>query len=391
RHWPLARETYALLIEALQASGAQAIGVDSLFLGRDRDNLPSDQSLAAVTRDRKNVVHSISFFAPDPALGSSAVLPPPSGAALLRHGRPAGLPRVAAAQRVALPYDELLDASDALGHTAVAVDHDGVVRRVPLFVRYGDWAYPALALRLVESAARTDTTLPQFELAEDGVWLHRPGRERMRIAMDREGATAIRFAGDRTSFESHSMLRVLQWYRDGNLEPLRRAFAHRLVLVGATAVGEVATDEGAMPFGEAVPLLYIHANALNAALAGEFESRPPGWQLFLGCALLAAALGGLFAALPLALSAALVVASVAAITGVNYALFVGRGLDVPSAAPLALAPLAWIAIEGYRRVVVERVARLRDQELGLARTIQRRLLPVQPPDATEVEVFGVNV
>ena len=146
-----------------------------------------------------------------------------------------------------------------------------------------------------------------------------------------------------------------------------------------------------MPFGEAVPLLYIHANALNAALAGEFESRPPGWQLFLGGALLAAALGGLFAALPLALSAALVVASVAAITGVDYALFVGRVLDVPSAAPLALAPLAWIAIEGYRRVVVERVARLRDEELGLARTIQRRLLPVQPPDATEVEVFGVNV
>jgi len=384
-HWPLPRETYALLADAMQAAGAQAIGFDLLFLGTNSDDPVSDRLLAEVTRDQENLVHSISFLSQDPALGAGAGadMPPDSQVTLIRHGRPAGGARLASAHRVILPYDDLLDAADALGHTSVAVDRDGVVRRIPLFVRYGEWAYPSLALRLIESAARTDTTLPQFEIAPDGLWLHRPRQRRQRIAIDPEGATGIAFAGDRRSFRSHSMLRVLQWHRDGSLADLRREFEGRLVLVGATAVGEVATDVGATPFAEAAPLLFIHANALNAALAGEFEARPPAWLLLAGGAALAALLGGLFALLPLAVSASLLIASEVAVVGFDLALFMASRLDLPAAPALALAPLAWAAIEGYRRVVVEREMRLRDRKLraGAGGSEVSPLMHDRPPDS----------
>lgn len=63
------------------------------------------------------------------------------------------LPPLAQASPVSVALARLLHAADVLRHTAVVVDRDSVVRRLPLFVRYADWAYPALAIRLIESAA----------------------------------------------------------------------------------------------------------------------------------------------------------------------------------------------------------------------------------------------
>lgn len=390
--WPLPRQTYALLITALEGARAQAVGFDLLFLGNSGEDPVADRLLATVTTGQRNLVHAISFMPEDTWLGGGAASPLDTRAELIRHGRPFSAGGVPSARRVSLPYPDLLAAADALGHTSVVVDRDGAVRRIPQYVRYGDWVYPALAIRLVESAARSDTTLPQFEIANDGLWLHRIGRPRQRVPVDRDGATAIGFAGDRTSFpNSFSMLRVLQWYRDADTTSLRRAFQGRLVLVGTTAVGEVATDVGAMPFAEAVPLVYIHANALNAALEGRYECRPPAWLLHAALLVLAVLLGALLALVSPGAAAAIVAGSVALVAGADQVLFVAGGFDVPAAGPLLLPALVWTSIEGYRRVVTERDARARERELEVARSIQRRLLPERPPEVPEFDVAGVNL
>ncbi len=394
RGWPLPRPAYALLITALEESGAQAIGFDLLFLDSSTEYPEGDRLLAAVTAGRTNLVHAIAVLPEDPALGAGAAPTPSSDtrAALIRNGRPLTALRTPGVQRISLPFDALLDAAGALGHTAVVVDPGGVVRRIPQFVRYGDWVYPSLSMRMVESAARTDTTLPQFEVSTDGLWLHHSGRARQRVPVDGEGSTAIGFAGDRTSFRSsYSLLRVLQWYRDGDSTALRRAFAGRLVLVGTTAVGEVATDLGATPFAESTPLVYIHANALNAAIEGRFERRPPAWLMLAALAVLAVLLGTLLARWPLGLGTAVVAGAVALVAAADHALFLAGGFDVPATGALLLPAFTWASLEGYRRVVTERHARVRERELEVARSIQRRLLPERPPTIPELDVFGVNV
>src|SRR5204862_2242575 len=139
------------------------------------------------------------------------------------------------------------------------IDNDGVIRRIPQFVRFGEWAYGSLVMRLIEVAARKDRTLPQFELASDGIEIYWQGR-RMRVPCDEEGATSIAFAGDQHAFKNrYSMLQVLQWYRDNDTTSIARAFRGKLVLVGATAVGQHASDVGATPYSSAAPLVYIHA------------------------------------------------------------------------------------------------------------------------------------
>lgn len=389
--WPLPRSTYAVLIDALAGAGAEAAGFDLLFLGENAADPESDGLLAAVTAAHGNVVHAISFLREDASLGGQEAGSAAASAALIRHGRPVTRQRLPLARQVSLPYDALLEAAPGLGHTAVAVDGDGVARRVPLFARYGEWAYPSLAIRLVESAARADSTLPQFELAEDGIRLHR-GRSQVHVPVDAEGSASIAFAGDRGAFaHRYPMLQVLQWYRDGDTTSLRRAFAGKLVLVGVTAVEQVATDLGATPFSVATPLVYIHANAVNAALQGRFLGRVSGWTLLPPLLLAGLLLGAALAGLPLARSALLAGGAVVAIAALDMGLFLFADLDVPPTAALLLPPLAWIVIEARRRNAAEQHVRERAKELQVARDIQQHLLPAGPPAVAGLDCWGTNV
>jgi CHASE2 domain-containing sensor protein len=388
--WPLPRENYAVVIDALETAGAQAIGFDLLFFGENHEDAAGDHLLATLTAEHDNVVHSISFLPGDVTLGGG-----PTGAAerlaLVKHGRPVSRQRLAIARHVSLPYDELLAKSAELGHTAVVIDGDGVIRRIPQFVRYGEWAYPSLALRLVEVAARTDTTLPQFELSPEGIQIHWHGRQ-LRVPCDNEGATSIAFAGDAGAFAHRfSMLEVLQWYRDRDTTSLARAFRGKLVLVGVTAVEQNATDVGPTPFSTATPLVYIHANAVNSALEGRFIARVSPWALLALLVVLGLSLGALYSKLSLGRAAAVAGAAFVGIAALDYALFVLAGIDLPPAAALLVPPLTWGVVENVWRNAAERRARAQRRELDVARSIQQHLLPSSPPEIAKLDVFGRNI
>jgi len=388
--WPLPRENYAIAIDALANAGAEAIGVDLLFLGESSKDRAGDDLLAAVTAAHPNLVHSIGFQPSDAALGGAIEIPADS-TALIRHGRPVSQQRLAVAQSVSLPYDGLLASARELGHTAVLIDGDGVIRRIPQFVRFGEWAYPSLVLRLVEVAARGDTTLPQFELAPDGIHIYWHGRQ-LQVPSDNEGATSIAFAGDQSAFaHRYSLLQVLEWYRSDDTASLARAFRGKLVLIGATAVEQHATDIGATPFSDAAPLVYIHANAVNAALRGRFLRLVPTPWIVVSLVALGLGLGLVFSQLSLYRAALVALAVVLAVAALDYGLFVFKDIDLPPLGALLVPPLTLALVENEWRREAEHRSRLRSKELDVARSIQQNLLPSSPPAVDGLDVFGRNL
>jgi len=391
RAWPLPRSAYALLIDALESAGARAVGFDLLFLGQNTDDPRSDQLLVAETAGRPNVVHAISCLSGDESLAEGAATTEHGRPELQRQGRPISGQDVAGAHRVSVPFDALLHAADAVGHTAVVVDRDGVMRRVPLFIRYEDWAYPALSVRIVESAARGDSTLPQFELSDDGVRMHWHGRLR-HVPTDAEGATPIVFSGDRASFpQDYSMLRVLQMSVKGDTAALARAFRGKLVLVGVTAVAELAADVGPTPFSAATPLVFVHANAISAEMTGRFLHRPGAAWMALALVLIGALMGAALSGMPLGRSAAVTGSVIAGFAAFDMAAFAWFDADIPASALLMLPPLAWIGVQGYLRRASDRREREHERELGVARKIQQHMLPSAPPDVPELDIYGINL
>ncbi len=389
--WPLPRETYAVLLAALQASGVRAVGFDLLFLGEDENDRQGDRLLAGVSSQSPEVVHAMAFVSDDPALGGGAATAPFQDALLMRHGLPVSGRWPASAVRVSLPYDALLAETPALGHVSVAVDPDGVVRSVPQFVRYGDRVYPSLAFRLAMSG-RGDSLPPRLTAEREQVVVRWSDGDGLSVPVDAQGASGIVFAGDRGSFHrTYSMIEVLRWFRDGETSRLRETFENRMVLVGSTALGEVATDIGATPFAEATPLVFIHANALNAVLEGRFLREPPRAPFLAALAVLLALLGWRFMSLALPQGIALMAGATAGLALADFGAFVLGGWEVPGTILLLAVPLTYAGTEIYRRALVDRATRVREREMQVARTIQRKLLPTGPPETSQLDVWGVNI
>jgi CHASE2 domain-containing sensor protein len=390
--WPLPRRNYAMAIDALENAGAQAITLDLVFLGDDPHDQVGDQLLASITAQHHNLIQAISFQRSDASMSSRMAVVADSSE-LIRHGRPVSSQRLAAAQVVSLPYSDLLAAAHDVGHTAVLIDGDGVIRRIPQLIRFGEWAYGSLVIRLVEVAARGDSTLPQFELAPDGILIHWKGR-RMRVPSDEDGATSIAFAGDQTAFKNrYSLLQVLQWYRDDDTTSLARAFRGKLVLMGSTTTGPNAIDLGATPYSTLAPLVYVHANAVNAALQGRFLRSVPDRSPWMIVALIAlgTGLGLWYSRLSLVRAGLVALGAILGVAAIDYGLFVLADVDLPPLGALLVPPLTWAAVENAWRREAEGRARARAKELEVARSIQEHLLPSAPPRIEGLDVSGRNI
>ena len=388
--WPLPREYYAMAIDALETAGAQAIGIDVLFLGDIAKDPTGDALLASMAHAHDNLVLGINFARNDGSL-SAAFGASADSIDLIRHGRPVTRQRFATAQSVALPYADLLANAHDLGHLMVLIDKDGVVRRIPQFVRYGDWVYPSIVMRLVEVAARSDSTLPQFELESEGVAIHWRGRT-MEVPCDKEGATSIAFAGDEGAFpHRYSMLQLLQWYRDGDSTAIARAFRGKLVLIGVTSTQEHANDIGPTPYSDSAPLVYIHANAVNAAILGRFQRFVPPVWILVSLIMLGVGLGLLYSRLTVLHAGLVALGALLVVGALCYGLFLYGDVDIPPLGALLVPPITYIAVENAWRRKAEHHARVRARELDVARSIQEHLLPSKPPKHAGLDIAGRNI
>lgn len=386
--WPLPRDAYALLIAMLEEAGARAIGLDIQFPAPDPDDPRSDDVLAGVTATSPAIVHAVSFFAEEPARGPDHT---EAEGLLERHGLPMELAGVPEAGSVSASFPRLARAARSIGHVTVAVDPDGVIRRLPPLVRYHGRLFGSMSLRLV-GVSEGDTTFPALRATPGGIEVTYSSGRRTSLPLDREGATSLDFAGDRSAFRHrYSAFELLSWFRDGQLDSIRRAVDGRIVLIGATAVGEVATDIGATPFSPSTPLLYVHANAVDSWLRGRSLKPVPDALSLFALGLVALVFGLLFTRLPLPVAAGVMAGGVALLALVLYGSFAIGGWNLPSTVTLALLPVAYSATGSYRFLFLERHARERDRELQVARKIQQKLLPVDPPQAPTLDVHGFNI
>lgn len=389
--WPLLRDQYALLIHALTEAGVKGIGIDLLFIGDDTDNPQSDALLAQITADNKKLVHSVYFPEPRPGGHTGGPIPEELQKILRGHGMPDKDLPVIDVYTATLPYTDLLSSANALGHVVVATDRDGVIRTLPPFVRLGDTVYPCLALRLAGLSANRGG-ISDIQQVDGMLKISWSDGSSLMVPFDNRGTTHINFAGDRSAFRQvYSMLDVMLWIRSADPERLSEAFKNKVVVLGSTAVGQAATDMGPTPFSPATPLLLVHANALDCFLNGRFLSRPPSSVYLPILGLAAVALGLLFAILSLPWALATVVLFLVGLGATDYSLFALNGTDIPPTAALALPVLAYAAVETYQFLFLQRKSRERQKELDLAREIQRRLLPSEPPAVSYLDVFGLNI
>ncbi|MEZ4528582.1 MAG: CHASE2 domain-containing protein [Desulfobacterales bacterium] len=159
------------------------------------------------------------------------------------------------------------DSSEYSGHFNMEPDSDGVIRFIPLVVRFRDSFYAPLSL--MTAGAWLDAPAG-IQVDSTGVRSIRIGT--ISIPTDSDGRMFINYRGGEGTFPHISVTDILH----GRV-PAER-FRDKIVMVGVTAIG--IYDMRVVPFDNVFPGLEIHANAVDNILSKDFLKKPDWMFLF---------------------------------------------------------------------------------------------------------------
>ena len=289
-------------------------------------------------------------------------------------------------------------------------DPDDIVRRIPVTLTVDGVVQPSFA---VELAGRALGARPHVQADVSTILGGYAIPSRIANTM------AVNFEGGADDIPTYSLADLRACLQKGDAEFFRRAFAGKVVLVGAvldvedrkiTSKRFATAPEGARTVRCALPAsppgpfardsiagVYIHAAAVNNLLRGEAlrETGPLGaGAITAAAAALAVTIG--FALAPVAALAAYAAAAVA-FTGGATAAF-QHALALPLVEPLLLGLLALAVTVGYRFIVTDKDKRLlrRSFALYLAPAVIEKMLsantlPALGGETREVTVFFSDV
>ena len=282
--WPWPRYLIQRLINVLHEAGARSIVLDILFAEADRassgairHSLPGDFGPQSFIPGAKFVDHDhmlAQTIAETEAVMGFKLLFKNGGSVFSQKEYLVPLMPYTVIAPGFTPFqassvlgsiDVLSRATPHHGFINSIADIDGVLRRVPMVIRYGDWLYPSLDVSAINHFEGDPGV--QFARDMDGYALVIGQR---RVPIDRYGNFMIRFRGGRDSFPSISASRLL--LGSFNAEDIRG----RVVLIGPTASG--LGDTHTSIHDRNLPGLEVHANIIDNILRGDFV-RLPLWGL----------------------------------------------------------------------------------------------------------------
>ncbi len=247
--WPLKKDTYARVVEMLSQAKAKAVGFDMVFPDVDKKD---NNYLASVITNAKNV--SLGFeFKPDiPVVVNDE--------------------NILTMQQALLPDPCLLTAARSVGHMSILPDMDGIVRRIPLLLKYaakigekrGEKGKVSSCLPLPLQMVIDSSNISSIGFDHNVIML-----DKFRIPTDESYQMLINYSSN--GFRRYSLVDIINSQGDILMDLFY--FRNKMVLIGMTS--KKCCETVPTPSGNNVPPLYIHANILNNILTSNFLTPIP--------------------------------------------------------------------------------------------------------------------
>jgi serine phosphatase RsbU (regulator of sigma subunit) len=395
------RADHARVVESLARAGVGLLMADFVYAGPTAAE--KDRALAAALGRSGRAVLGIVLRLVEDESERVPEIEDPAAREYLRRTKwslfiPPEGPQLFSGTDPLVSLAEIAEASRGAGFLTLAPDRDGVVRRLPLLVRFGEGVYPSFALKAVcELLGVGPETIRVGRGTLTLAGVRRPGdptgaRRDLVIPVDGRGRMRLAFTGPWGSMRHYHFADLYRAASDpAGLELWAAELSGKIVLMSDISTG--SADIGQVPLDPVYPLSGVHANAVNTILTESFVREvPPAAQAALE--ILALALLALLSlhrsALVVSLGAVLLGGAWAAASGLAL-LVAGRML--PAAGGLLALGTAWAgmltlhALDAARaRAATERARELAERELEIGRRIQRGFIPeaIPVPDGWEI-------
>jgi adenylate cyclase len=375
--WPVPRVAYANLLNIADKNGARAIGFDVLFSDPSVRGEKEDAIFAEVARLTGKTVFPVAMTMAQEA-GSQGI---PAG--YLESGLKQELEGIepAEASGAIPPIAGLAGSSAGMCHYQLDNREDGVFRKVPLFIRYGELAYPAMSLRLVLNHLGED--LESLSAKDGDLVFGRSVTRVIPLSGDRQASAYINYKTVSEGIRVATLIEVIRSSRgqDAGVD-LKEFFDGKIVLVGQTA-GNIG-DHGPTPFSNMSPLVLAHANFIDNLMTGDFLVRAGRWANLLLILLLCVAVALCAGYLRIAPGAGAAAAILLAYAAAAQLWFSRSGYWIGLAAPFTAGIFVYLGVSVYNRFVRDADERLYRQ------TFERFVAPgmleriVENPDTIDM-------
>ena len=253
--WPWKRSVLAKIVQNLTKANAGIIGFDIFFPEKDAKN--GDYDFAKAIANSPSILGYMFDFEKNISKNSLPNIP---AVFIQKNFTKEFLPN---AKGYISNIPILQNSAYSAGFVNMIPDGDGIVRYVPLLIKYKDSIYPSLAFemyRLSQGASKIT-----IEYSPAGI-MDLSLDTNTTVKTDRFGRIFINYRGDRYKFKYLSALDV--YNNDFNISDVQ----NRFVLIGTTSLG--LFDLRATPFNNVYPGVEIHANVIDNLLKGDFIYKP---------------------------------------------------------------------------------------------------------------------
>ncbi len=264
--WPLPRSVYAKIAEYIEKQQPQSIAFDLMFVNSMRSDPKSDQMLVDMMKKYDNIFVSMNLDNQDADLRTPPVLPDGMSVALKNNSG-----RVSFASQTYTNCRKILDGilknSSNIGMINVTRAEDGILRKMPVLVRYQDKYYPQLGLKVgmdyikSHSDVQYDFTKLQIDPNSNLLVGNR------KIYLDKDGSAILNWYGPHETYPYIPLYKVIQLI-SGKKTDLDINFNNKIVYFGTTASS--LFDIKTVPSSRIYPGVEVQATYVNNIIDNNF-------------------------------------------------------------------------------------------------------------------------
>lgn len=241
--WPLRRDMYAKIVDYIESQQPKTVAFDLMFVKSMKSAISADNSLVDVFKKYDNVYTSMNLDNQPEDLRKAQQLPDKLA---ISPDSVADNPIEYSNCRIIL--QGILDATSHIGMINVSRSDDGVLRKMPLYLKYNNKYYPQLGYLVAQGSGMMK-----------------------KVQSDDEASVILNWYGPAETFENIPMYKLLK-AADGG-ETFDYDFHNKIVYFGATAAS--LFDIKTVPVDKVYPGVEVQATYVNNLLDGSLIKKCP--------------------------------------------------------------------------------------------------------------------
>lgn len=263
--WPLPRDVYVKLIDYLQTQNPQIIAFDLMFVKSFKSAPEADKALISAMKKYKNVFTAMNLDNQSQDLRTPPVLPETLAVKVKNYSDVNFEYLTYTNCRKIL--DGILKSTDNIGMINVSRADDGILRKMPLFVKYQDKYYSQLGLKVALDAINSKENLKvdtkNFIIDKDSNVII----GNRKIFLDKDGSAILNWYGTNGAYEQIPMYKLIKVI-NGEAKDSGYDFKNKIIYFGTTA--SALFDIKTTPTGKTVPGVEVQATYVNNILDNNF-------------------------------------------------------------------------------------------------------------------------